>query len=397
MSQSKISALLKLLSVFDVLFSALIVAPCVIIFWRGIWDLMAVYIYPEDLILSTIVSTIFGICGRMLSALCQTQLEDSFHPKMGKISWYLASRVYTIVMGVVVINSWRGPWELLTLLTGEDNLMVHAVSFFGGLMLLMMAKSVRNTNSTPCEIVTDSDVDNYFKIVTRFKTYVSGRVSFFILDCIFSVVIVGTLVVFIWRGLWIMVDIFLFPDDPEASAHGSLILGYSIIAVLFIMQPIVRNVCNKLSGAARLLFADLFIIVCLVGTINVWRGIWMCLDIYFLPDNKVLSCWITLTVSLVLLILLGCSNSLLVRGVYIDAEEPDGKCVVLPCYYLRIIFQAEKLKKINKKMQMYEKPEKLDNIENNHIVTISGIVDEDDCGGIDNRANSDILKGLDVP
>lgn len=78
-------------------------------------------------------------------------------------------------------------------------------------------------------------------------------------------------------------------------------------------------------------------------------------------------------VSLVLLILLGCSNSLLVRGVYIDAEEPNGKCVVLPCYYLRLIFQEEKLKKINNKMQMTEKPEKYETMENNHIVTISTI------------------------
>lgn len=50
--------------------------------------------------------------------------------------------------------------------------------------------------------------------------------------------------------------------------------------------------------------------------------------------------------------LLKCSNSLLVRGVYIDAEEPAGKCVVFPIYYLRLIFQHERLKKINKKFQM---------------------------------------------
>lgn len=135
-----------------------------------------------------------------------------------------------------------------------------------------------------------------------------------------------------------------------------------------------------------MLFADLFIIFSLIGTVNVWRGIWMTLDIYFLPDNRALSCWITLIISLVLLILLGCSNSLLVRGVYIDAEEPNGKCVVLPCYYLRLIFQEEKLKKISKKMHSGEKEkhEKYDNIENNHVIsinTISSIVDDNDRKG----------------
>lgn len=40
------------------------------------------------------------------------------------------------------------------------------------------------------------------------------------------------------------------------------------------------------------------------------------------------------------------------RGVYIDAEEPAGKCVVFPIYYLRLIFQHERAKKISKKFQL---------------------------------------------
>lgn len=87
-----------------------------------------------------------------------------------------------------------------------------------------------------------------------------------------------------------------------------------------------------------------------------------------------LSCWITHWVSLILLILLGCSNSLLVRGVYIDAEEPAGKCVVFPCYYLRLIFQQEREKKHKNGVQMVsatkikqEKQEENDN----HVVAVN--------------------------
>lgn len=43
--------------------------------------------------------------------------------------------------------------------------------------------------------------------------------------------------------------------------------------------------------------------------------------------------------------LLNCSNSVLVRGVYIDAEEPAGECVVFPCHYLRLFFHRERTKK----------------------------------------------------
>ena len=53
------------------------------------------------------------------------------------------------------------------------------------------------------------------------------------------------------------------------------------------------------------------------------------------------------------------------RGVYIDAEEPAGQCVVFPVYYIRLFFQKERTKKQKKLM---EKLQKLD--QNNTILLI---------------------------
>jgi hypothetical protein len=91
-------------------------------------------------------------------------------------------------------------------------------------------------------------------------------------------------------------------------------------------------------------------------------GVWQLLDIYFIPENKFLSDWLSHGLSLILLILLNCSNSVLVRGVYIDAEEPDGQCVVFPVYYIRLFFQKERTKK-EQRMR-----DKLDKIEKNNAV-----------------------------
>lgn len=66
---------------------------------------------------------------------------------------------------------------------------------------------------------------------------------------------------------------------------------------------------------------------------------------FLFAGNPEISCWITHWVCLILLIVLGCSNSLLVRGVYIDAEEPSGKCVIFPCYYLRVLLQRDENQK----------------------------------------------------
>lgn len=58
---------------------------------------------------------------------------------------------------------------------------------------------------------------------------------------------------------------------------------------------------------------------------------------------------------MVLLILLNCSNSVLVRGVYIDAEEPAGQCVIFPVYYIRLFFQKERNKKQRRLLDSLEK------------------------------------------
>lgn len=137
--------------------------------------------------------------------------------------------------------------------------------------------------------------------------------------------------------------------------------------------------CERLEGTWRIIVADIFIFFSFIGTINVWRGVWNLLDVYFLPgklhfsknfpfsflwvlfwsypniENRLLSDLITHGVSLILLALLNCSNSVLVRGVYIDAEEPAGKCVIFPIYYVRLFFQKERTKKQQKFLDALEK------------------------------------------
>lgn len=66
---------------------------------------------------------------------------------------------------------------------------------------------------------------------------------------------------------------------------------------------------------------------------------------------------ITHSVSFVLLAMLNCSNSVLVRGVFIDAEEKGGQCVVFPVYYIRLFFQKERTKKQQRMIDSLEKGE----------------------------------------
>ncbi|RZC35421.1 uncharacterized protein BDFB_008748 [Asbolus verrucosus] len=362
-----------ILSILDVLFSLIIVAPLVVGYWRSVWELMAIYVYPEDVLLSSYISTGIGIVGHLIFMLPQHTFERYLHPDRNRILFYVMSRIYTVCFAFICVNGWRGPWQLLDMYTKNEVLTVLAPTAVGIVALAAM-RALRNVSAPPFSVVTDS-VKGYFEVLTMFRVAMSEKTSLYILDCLFSVLVIGTLVVFVWRGAWALIDIFLFPENEVWSAWSSLIVGYTAVAIAFMLQPFMRWLCDRVTGVTRLLAADLFLILSLIGTVNVWRGIWNLLNIYLLPDNLELSCWITHWICLIILILLGCSNSLLVRGVYIDAEEPAGKCVVFPCYYLRLIFQEQKLKKLQNEQNKTE----MDNVkpcENNHIVNIQNISEQ---------------------
>ncbi|XP_072761029.1 uncharacterized protein [Anoplolepis gracilipes] len=239
----------------------------------------------------------------------------------------------------LTIGFWRGVWTSMDLRTQ----LITTALMCSLLACLAVLRCIRNLIATPFIIFID--VPHYvFRFPTRYNVNTRDW-SLYLLDCAFSVGVVGTLVIFVWRGFWILIDIYLFPENPKCSAVGSLAIGYFIVAVTFCLQPLMRYVCARLQGLVLLVVADAFLLLSFLGTVNVWRGIWNALDLWLLPDNPELSCWITHISCFVFLVLLNCSNTILVRGVYIDAEEEAGKCVVFPCHYLRLFFKIKREKK----------------------------------------------------
>ncbi|XP_050089560.1 uncharacterized protein LOC126573456 isoform X1 [Anopheles aquasalis] len=342
-----------LLQLIDYLYASLVVAPLVVGYWRGTWNLMAEYIYPSDLRTSLLVSLAIGIVGHLMFNLFQASFRQHLNADKHRIVFYVGSRGYTFLYGMVCVNGWRGGWQLIDLYTTHDVLYVVLITL-GCLFLLGCLKGVRNVMSAPFVLVNDSQQE-YFDVPTYFKLTGSKDPGLYVMDCMFSVLVIGTLVVFVWRGLWVLLDLKLYPEDQGTSAWASVLIGYGVTGVTFSLQPLMRWTCDRLTGFWRVVVADCFLFFSFIGTINVWRGVWQALDTFFLPDQKLLSNWITHGASLLLLILLNCSNSVLVRGVYIDAEEPAGQCVVFPVYYIRLFFQKERNKKQRRLLDTLER------------------------------------------
>nr|XP_019564762.2 uncharacterized protein LOC109432868 isoform X2 [Aedes albopictus]XP_019564763.2 uncharacterized protein LOC109432868 isoform X2 [Aedes albopictus]XP_019564765.2 uncharacterized protein LOC109432868 isoform X2 [Aedes albopictus]XP_019564766.2 uncharacterized protein LOC109432868 isoform X2 [Aedes albopictus]XP_019564769.2 uncharacterized protein LOC109432868 isoform X2 [Aedes albopictus] len=338
-----------LLELLDNLYASFVIGPLVVGYWRGTWNLAGEYIYPQDLPTSLIVSLSVGIIGHLIFNIFQATLRRHLNADKHRLLFFFGSRLYTEIYGTICVNTWRGGWEMINLYGTHDVLYVVLITL-GCALLLAMLKGLRNVTASPFVVVNDSRRE-YFDIPTYFKLTGSKEPGLYVLDCMFSVLVIGSLVVFVWRGLWVLLDLQLFPEDHALSAWASVLIGYGVTAVTFSLQPLMRWACDRLTGLWRVIVADLFLFFSFIGTINVWRGVWHLLDHYFLPDNVLLSNWITHGVSLLLLILLNCSNSVLVRGVYIDAEEPAGQCVVFPVYYIRLFFQKERTKKQRKLLE----------------------------------------------
>lgn len=343
------------LELLDNLFATCIVCPLVVCYWRGTWNLMGEYIYPSDEPTSLMISLALGVFGHLVFNIFQGTLRSHLKADKHRLVYYVASRFYTEIYGTVCVNTWRGGWEIINMYTTHNVLYVVVITFFCAFLLALL-RGLRNVTASPFVLVIDSRRE-YFDVPTYFKKSGSKQPGLYILDCMFSVLVIGSLVVFVWRGLWVLLDMELFPEDKALSAWASVLIGYGVTGVTFSLQPLMRWTCDRLTGIWRVIVADLFLFFSFIGTINVWRGVWQLLDHYFLPDNRLLSNWITHVASLLLLILLNCSNSVLVRGVYIDAEEPAGQCVVFPVYYIRLFFQKERTKKQKKMLESLNRAE----------------------------------------
>ncbi|XP_050305252.1 uncharacterized protein LOC126742571 [Anthonomus grandis grandis] len=340
----------RILSTLDVLISVFVVTPLVVACWRGTWQLMDVYAsyFPpwESFIIGTLIHIVVGISQESFDGLVNKKHKS----RLCNACAFMFMKLYTIVLNGVTNMHWRGGWCIVDEYFGtrmENGRTIledprGSFCFFTICFLILFAmRCLRNLNSPPFEICLDYG-DHMFLFPNMFKVKASETISLYVLDVIFSISIVSNLGMFVWRGIWLLFDVFYFPQDEVRSAWGSLILGYIIIAIVFLLQPFMKKLCDNLNGIPKLLVADAYMMASVIAVIVTWRAIWMLLNIYFLPENEELSCWITMCVPMLILMIMGCSNSVLVRGVCLDAEEPDGSCVIFPCNYLKVIFDQEK-------------------------------------------------------
>lgn len=157
----------------DILFASLIVAPAVINYWRGTWNLMAYVLFPNDMFLSAIASSVLAAIGNFVLAYGQEKFTRTFHPDKHRVTFFIFSRCYSLVFGLISVNSWRGIWMLMDVYVPYN---VSLLLIVIGLSLFVMAffKGLRNISSQPFTVSTDHSKD-YFVVPTMLKSSVRAR------------------------------------------------------------------------------------------------------------------------------------------------------------------------------------------------------------------------------
>ncbi|XP_075153757.1 transmembrane protein fuseless [Haematobia irritans] len=333
-----------LLEILDVLLSCFIVAPCVIAYWRGTWELLGVLLFPQNVPLSALCSFLIGGIGHLVFTLTQRYFIDNIHPDKHRLTYYVVSRCYTFVFGIVCVNMWRGAWVLCDWLTSATSLIIICIVTSVAILFLIATRTLRNLGAAPYSVIMDHKSD-YFDVETMFKIPGFHQPGLYLMDTLFSIFVIGTLVVIAWRGLWGIMDLTLYPEEKAKSAWSSLIMGYVTVAFTFILHPIVRWICKRINGFFKLVFCDIYYFAEFFGAVNAWRGIWNLLDVYVYPDNLILSYWLTHVIPFLILAAFKCSNSILVRGVFIDADGEGGESVDIPIHYVRLHFERERNKR----------------------------------------------------
>jgi len=327
-----------IIEISDYLISIFIITPLVIGTWRGLFAVQNMFLIPEKPIVSALISFLLGLTGEISFILLQYQL-NSILKRRHTVTFVVLSRGLNIVLGIYCIAFWRGLWNLLDIFTGdtwESSISQCTI----GITCLILLKSLRNIICPPFAVELDNNSQNFFTIGTLYGTDRHSPVIFRLADTFFTVVIVSSLTIVVWRSSWYLIDLYLQPDDLVSSAWISFIFAVSWSLILMTSQPLFLPYYEDLlqDGWGKILLGDLYHLLTFLGVINAWRGTWMLLDIYLLPNHLVLSNLVNIIAGFVLLTAGLCFRTVLEIGADMDFLQPGSQGLKYQTGYLSKLF-----------------------------------------------------------
>lgn len=115
-------------------------------------------------------------------------------------------------------------------------------------------------------------------------------------DSAFSHLVIGSLTVLFWRGLWEYLNRNLTPGNPELGAWICFAAGNAGLIALSLSQNLWKTYVTSRDVRSSRWLMGYHVYTYALGSLNVlhWRGLWTLMDIY--TGINELSCWLSLAV-----------------------------------------------------------------------------------------------------
>ncbi|KAH6926957.1 hypothetical protein HPB50_024294 [Hyalomma asiaticum] len=223
---------------WDALLGLLVCTPLVVAHWRAVWFLLDWFVLPQRPLPSSWVCCVIGHALVLVAHLVQHKLgstgdDDFIGPADVKVQqqrrqrlqrpWReFAGRIYTPLLSVATIAQWRGVWLLNDFYLAEAGPLPSAlVSLVLGSLGLALGGALKTMAASPPFAFGSDAPWNYFDAPTRLgrRPDREGGWPWFAADCVLTVVVMHTLLVTGWRGLWALLDVL------RRSPMASLVSG----------------------------------------------------------------------------------------------------------------------------------------------------------------------------
>ena len=193
------------------------------------------------------------------------------------------SWVFNTIYALAGVSFWRGVWFLMRLDIGVGTVQLLVV-LCGSLSVLIFTKVPKSLISSPLAISLDKHEVTFQNGTFFRKTPEAG--CWFLIDVIFTNLVIRQLIVFCWWSLWSLENQFLLKNhigmaDFDVS-YDSLLMGYAGALLSLCLDKLIQNMTTTKLYIVKPA-ATMITVLAFFSSVNVWRGVWSMLDHYFLP------------------------------------------------------------------------------------------------------------------
>ncbi|XP_067686903.1 uncharacterized protein [Haliotis asinina] len=307
-------------------------SPLVICYWSSTWTILDLYLFPSNQIVSGWVSVGVSVSIMGMTFLLQSRLNGCIRPEQ-PVRYVIVTRIYTYVTAFAVVNNWRGLWVLMDTYSGIT-LPGACWNLVGGVTGLVLLRGYRNILAPPGAWSLDVNTETHFTVLTLFRSKSGGILH--VIDVVFCVTVVSTLVLLVWRGKWLLLQLSLalVLSNKLHQAVLTTVAAHVLQLVLCITQFPARKLSaylHKERPILQVVYDNVCVFIICYTSVMYWQGMWNLARLLLEDSPPDLTQWLIHIIGFGGLMVLRLSTTIQFPGYFIDGEFPQG-VVLTPAY-----------------------------------------------------------------